>query len=107
MVESLFSYQSLSMSLGIYISVPFCRSKCTYCNFASGVFSARQMRQYAERIIADVSAIRMRAVEYGAEVPEQVDSIYLGGGTPSLLPPEELKKLLFQVREQFTILPQA
>ncbi len=43
-----------SMHLGIYISVPFCRSKCTYCNFASGVFSAGQMGRYVERLIEDM-----------------------------------------------------
>src|SRR6185312_15958125 len=66
------------MSLGIYISVPFCRSKCTYCNFASGVFSAAQMGQYVERLIADMRAMRAFAAEHGAEIPEPVDTIYLG-----------------------------
>ncbi len=95
------------MSLGIYISVPFCRSKCTYCNFASGVFSAAQMGQYVERLIADMRGMRTFAAEHGADIPEPVDSIYLGGGTPSLLPPEELKKLLFYLREEFKTLPRA
>ena len=92
---------------GLYISVPFCRSKCTYCNFASGVFSAAQMGQYIDRLIADMRAIRALAGEHGAEIPEPVDTIYLGGGTPSLLPPEELKKLLFQVRQEFKVVPRA
>ena len=42
-----------------------------------------------------------------AEIPETVDSIYLGGGTPSLLPPDELKKLFFALRQEFKILPKA
>ncbi len=109
------------MSLGMYISVPFCRSKCTYCNFASGVFSAAQMGQYVERLIADMRAIRALAAEHGAlpqdanigrlgdpiDIPEPVDTIYLGGGTPSLLPPDELKKLLFYLRQEFKTLPRA
>lgn len=95
------------MTLGIYISVPFCRSKCTYCNFASGVFSAGQMGRYVERIAEDVQWLRAHAGDVGAAVPETVDSIYLGGGTPSLLPAEELKKLFFAVRQQFKILPKA
>ncbi len=93
------------MPLGIYISVPFCRSKCTYCNFASGVFAAAQMGRYVERVIEDMRGIRAYAVQLGAEVPETVDSIYLGGGTPSLLPAEELKKLFFALRQEFKILP--
>lgn len=95
------------MSPGIYISVPFCRSKCTYCNFASGVFSAAQMGQYIERLIADMRAMRAFATEHGAQIPEPIDSIYLGGGTPSLLPPDELKKLLFHLRQEFKVLPRA
>jgi oxygen-independent coproporphyrinogen-3 oxidase len=91
------------MSLGIYISVPFCRSKCTYCNFASGVFSAAQMGRYVERIGEDMHSFHAFAAEQGAEVPETVDSIYLGGGTPSLLPPDELKKLFFTLRQEFKI----
>ncbi len=96
-----------SMQTGIYISVPFCRSKCTYCNFASGVFSAVQMGRYVERIGEDMRAFRAYAAELGAEIPQTVDSIYLGGGTPSLLPPEELKKLFFTLRQEFKITPLA
>jgi oxygen-independent coproporphyrinogen-3 oxidase len=96
-----------SMHSGIYISVPFCRSKCTYCNFASGVFSAAQMGRYVERLIEDMRGIRPYVAQLGAEIPETVDSVYLGGGTPSLLPPEELKKLFFSIRQEFTVLPKA
>jgi oxygen-independent coproporphyrinogen-3 oxidase len=103
-VEALFNK---SMHSGIYISVPFCKSKCTYCNFASGVFSAGQMGRYVERLIEDMRGIRGYAAQLGAEIPETVDSIYMGGGTPSLLPPEELKKLFFAIRQEFKILPKA
>lgn len=93
------------MPLGIYISVPFCRSKCTYCNFASGVFSAAQMGRYVDRLSADMKTMRALAAEHGAEIPEPVDTIYLGGGTPSLLPPDELKKLFFNLRQEYKVLP--
>ena len=96
-----------SMHSGIYISVPFCRSKCTYCNFASGVFSAGQMERYVERVTEDIQWLRAHADDLGATMPDSVDSIYLGGGTPSLLPPEELKKLFFILRQEFKILPKA
>jgi oxygen-independent coproporphyrinogen-3 oxidase len=95
------------MPFGLYISVPFCRSKCTYCNFASGVFSATQMGRYVERLIEDMRGIRAYAAPLGTEIPETADSIYLGGGTPSLLPPEELKKLFFALRQEFNVLPKA
>jgi oxygen-independent coproporphyrinogen-3 oxidase len=95
------------MHSGIYISVPFCKSKCTYCNFASGVFSAGQMGRYVERLIEDIQWLRTHASDLGAALPETVDSIYMGGGTPSLLPAEELKKLFFAVRQEFKVLPKA
>ncbi len=72
-------------SLGIYISVPFCRAKCTYCNFASGVSSVSAHEQYVARVCGEIRSVRQRLG--GAAIPEQVDSIYLGGGTPSVLSP--------------------
>ena len=95
------------MSSGIYISVPFCRSKCTYCNFASGVFSSSQMERYVERLCADISDCRNLGGLHGAVVPKRVDSIYLGGGTPSLLPPEQLTKLFAAIAKQFEVAPDA
>lgn len=96
-----------SMHSGIYISVPFCRSKCTYCNFASGVFSAAQMGRYVERTTEDIHGFGAYVAQVGAALPDSVDSIYLGGGTPSLLPADELKKLFFAVRQHFKVLPKA
>src|SRR6476469_4578404 len=96
-----------SMHSGIYISVPFCRSKCTYCNFVSGVFSAGQMGRYVDRVAEDIQWLRGHAGDLGVAMPEIVDSIYMGGGTPSLLPPEELKKLFFTLRQEFKVLPKA
>src|SRR5258708_5085013 len=95
------------MSLGIYISVPFCRTKCTYCTVASGVFAASQMGRYVERLGADMNACRTFAAQHGAEIPGPVDSIFLGGGTPSLLEPEQLKKLFLFLGNEFVVAPQA
>ncbi len=69
---------------GIYISFPFCRQKCTYCNFASGVFSEQLMDDYLEALRAEIRA---------AEIP-QADTLYVGGGTPSLLDIPRLGRLL-------------
>ena len=49
-------------SLGIYISVPFCRAKCSYCNFASGVSSASAHAQYVARVCAEIRSVRQRPV---------------------------------------------
>jgi oxygen-independent coproporphyrinogen III oxidase len=92
-------------SLGIYISVPFCRAKCTYCNFASGVSSVSAHEQYVARVCAEIRGVRQRLG--GALIPEQVDSIYLGGGTPSVLSPALLGKLAHTLRKEFEVTPGA
>jgi putative oxygen-independent coproporphyrinogen III oxidase len=90
-------------SLGIYISVPFCRSKCTYCNFASGVYPASEHARYIERVIRDMALSREWAEKIGLALPRTVDSVYLGGGTPSLLAPELIEQLFKAMREHFTV----
>jgi putative oxygen-independent coproporphyrinogen III oxidase len=90
-------------SLGIYISVPFCRSKCTYCNFASGVFPSSYMERYIERVREDLQA----AVSAHTGMQRVADTIYLGGGTPSLLPPELLKTLFQAIHEHFQVISDA
>lgn len=94
-------------SLGIYISVPFCRSKCTYCNFASGVFPVAQQGRYVDRVAAEIAGAREFAGEIGAILPEMVDSVYLGGGTPSILAPELLRRLFAAIRSGFEVAPDA
>jgi putative oxygen-independent coproporphyrinogen III oxidase len=92
-------------SLGIYISVPFCRAKCTYCNFASGVSSVSAHAQYVARVCAEIRTVRQRLGV--ALIPEQVDSIYLGGGTPSVLSPALLGELARTLRQEFEVTPGA
>ena len=91
------------MSLGIYISVPFCRTKCSFCNFASGVFSRAIFDRYVGQVCAEMAASRAMAAELGGRVEQGVDSIYLGGGTPSVLAPDQLERLFKAVRENFAV----
>jgi oxygen-independent coproporphyrinogen-3 oxidase len=90
-------------SLGIYISVPFCRSKCSYCNFASGVFPSAYHERYVAQVVAQIGSARGFSSELRAELPRAVDSIYLGGGTPSLLEPGLLRQLFQAVRGEFQV----
>lgn len=70
---------------GVYISYPFCRQKCTFCNFASGVSSSDTRRRYEEALLNEVRG-------YNWEwLPE---TLYFGGGTPSLMPFEFMRELL-------------
>jgi len=94
-------------TLGLYLSIPFCKSKCTYCNFASGVFPASYFDRYVDRLLEDLHAIRQKAASWDAELPEVVDTIYLGGGTPSLLPPDLINRLFSAIRRDFAVVPTA
>lgn len=94
-------------ALGIYISVPFCRSKCTYCNFASGVYPASDHSRYVDRLVDDLRAAPSWAGQMGAELPRRVDTVYLGGGTPSLLAPELIARLFAAMRAEFSLEPDA
>ena len=94
-------------TLGLYLSVPFCRSKCTYCNFASGVYPASEHGRYVERLIAELRHAQSWAASLRAELPERVDSVYFGGGTPVLLGPQLLTAIFTAIREEFTLDAQA
>jgi oxygen-independent coproporphyrinogen III oxidase len=92
-------------SLGIYVSVPFCRAKCSYCNFASGVSAVSAHAQYVSRVCEQIRRVRQAVSE--AAIPGQVDSLYFGGGTPSTLSPALLGEIVQTLRQEFTVLPGA
>ena len=94
------------MPLGIYISVPFCRTKCSYCNFASDVFSRAVFERYVDRLCVDIAKAKQTAREMGGRLEEQVDSIYLGGGTPTVLDATQLQRMFDAVRAQFRVAPE-
>jgi len=88
-------------ALGIYISIPFCRSKCTYCNFASGVYPASEHARYVGRLVGDLESAGVWAGQINVNLPRRVDSVYLGGGTPSLLAPDLIYHLFTTIRANF------
>jgi oxygen-independent coproporphyrinogen III oxidase len=91
------------VSLGIYISVPFCRTKCSYCNFASDVFLRAGFERYVARVCADIENASATAQEMGGQIEREVDSIYLGGGTPTVLQGEQLERMFDAVRAHFRV----
>jgi oxygen-independent coproporphyrinogen-3 oxidase len=91
------------MSLGLYISVPFCRTKCSYCNFASDVFSKSAYENYVARLVEDIANSRRLAADLDCVLEETADSVYLGGGTPSILEAAQLLRVFAGVRDHFTI----
>jgi len=94
-------------ALGVYISIPFCRSKCTYCNFASGVYPASEHERYVRRLVEDLGQAGAWAKSMAVDLPRRVDSVYLGGGTPSLLAPELVAQLFAALRSRFQLAPDA
>jgi oxygen-independent coproporphyrinogen-3 oxidase len=91
------------MPLGIYISVPFCRTKCSYCNFASDVFSRAVFEKYVDRVCADIENAPRAAAEMGGRMGHEVDSIYLGGGTPTVLETVQLERIFAVARANFEV----
>ena len=94
------------MPLGLYLSVPFCRTKCTYCNFASDVFSRAVFERYIDRVCADIHTTLDSAGRMGARLEREADSVYLGGGTPTVLDSHQLERLFVTVRQNFRLLPE-
>ena len=90
-------------TLGVYISVPFCKAKCTFCNFASGAFGLERMDGYVDSLVDEIRAARGVAAGFGAELPVGVDSVYFGGGTPSLLEPRQLQRIFAALRGEFEV----
>ncbi|HEY6268997.1 MAG TPA: radical SAM family heme chaperone HemW [Candidatus Acidoferrum sp.] len=116
--------------IGIYVQVPFCQTKCTYCNFHTGVVATSRFAPYVEAVCGEIRGhgelLRAAGISWGSgpsaslgvnewrvtrhggqasgeqEGPEfVVDTVYIGGGTPSLLNPVHLQNLLDVIRETF------
>src|SRR6201997_1567193 len=95
-----------SMSLGTYIQVPFCQTRCSYCNFHTGVVSSSRFAPYALAVQTEIREHEKRLAQAGVLVPGgfsqlTVDTVYFGGGTPSLLDPAHLQSVLTAIRETF------
>jgi oxygen-independent coproporphyrinogen-3 oxidase len=95
------------MPLGLYIAVPFCRTKCTYCNFASDVFSRAVFENYVSRLCAEIRQARATAQNMGGAFESTADSVYLGGGTPTLLDVAQLQRIFVIIRQNFELAPDA
>jgi oxygen-independent coproporphyrinogen-3 oxidase len=92
--------------LGIYVQVPFCQTKCTYCNFHTGVVSSARFAPYVESVCGEIAGHRPLYEAAGISLPAGladavVDTMYIGGGTPSLLDPGHLRRIVDAVRGNF------
>jgi oxygen-independent coproporphyrinogen-3 oxidase len=82
---------------GIYIHIPFCRSRCSYCDFATGIYESELASAYVQAIGKEIREWQR------VETPPTVDTIYFGGGTPSTLSPDQLRYILATVYDRFTV----
>ena len=83
-------------SIGLYIHVPFCVRKCNYCDFCS--FDLKQVnwrKEYLDRLCDEIASYAGRNI--------RLDSIFIGGGTPSLLTPDEMRRIVAEVKKSFVI----
>ncbi len=88
---------------GLYLSIPFCRAKCTYCNFASGVFPLSEHARYVARLCAELDGAHERARQEGWQLPRRLGSVYLGGGTPSTLEPGLLQQIFAAIWRNWNV----
>lgn len=83
---------------GVYIHIPFCRTKCDYCNF----FSLASQRGKVEIAAVICGEIKLQSAYLGSEI---VSSIYFGGGTPTLLPESDIASILNEIKREFRLSP--
>ena len=86
-------------TLGLYIHIPFCSAICNYCNFNRGLFDADQKRRYVEALLREIEQAGVKV----CTTPATADTIYFGGGTPSLLEPSEVARIIDACRDAFDV----
>src|ERR1044071_8985531 len=84
----------LASVLGLYVHIPFCSAICNYCNFNRGLFDAALKERYVAAVLRDIATQGDGSA---------ADTIYFGGGTPSLLEPSEIASIIRTCREAFLV----
>lgn len=85
------------MTAGVYLHIPFCKSRCSYCDFATDVYRNNDaVERYVDALCSEIRKSK-------CEIQNLADTIYFGGGTPSLLTPSQLERILKTVTTTFDI----
>ena len=87
--------------LEIYIHIPFCIKKCSYCDFLSGPATEQTVESYMAALFAEIEG------KSGKYRDRRVVSVFIGGGTPSRLTGEQMGKLMACIRRHFSLAPAA
>ncbi|MCM1468576.1 MAG: radical SAM family heme chaperone HemW [Alistipes sp.] len=85
--------------LGLYVHIPFCVKKCRYCDFLSGPYDEGERARYVKALVAEIAQKAEQFKDYS------VDTIYIGGGTPSLLTAEQIAGIMETIRERYRLEP--
>ena len=83
--------------LGLYVHIPFCVKKCNYCDFLSAPAGKEEQERYIEAICREIKGYAEQAKDY------LVETIYFGGGTPSVLETEQIGRILKAIKEVFLV----
>src|SRR5437667_9548224 len=99
--------------LGLYVHIPFCSAICNYCNFNRGLFDAAQKTRYVDALVQEIGGPKRAAPQTDVarqtdvgrpfQGRQQADAIYFGGGTPSLLDPSEVARIIAACRDAFDV----
>ena len=97
--DGLFSLKDFTMNLGIYLHIPYCLHKCGYCDFNSHPENREEASKYVDALLQELKAYSRSLRDYS------IPTLYMGGGTPTLLPPSQLKRILLTVFQNFDLTP--
>src|SRR5688572_5890534 len=103
-----------TMAAGIYIHIPFCKSRCSYCDFATDVYrSSEAVERYVNALVKEISDFgfqtsdsenKKQKTKNQSPMPQDpVETLYFGGGTPSLLSAGQLEKILGAIHKKFAV----
>jgi len=84
-------------SAGLYLHIPFCRSRCSYCDFATGMYEGATAERYVRALCLEIETWRE------VETPAPADTVYFGGGTPSLLTAAQIETILKTIQQRFNV----
>jgi oxygen-independent coproporphyrinogen-3 oxidase len=79
---------------GVYLHIPFCLSRCSYCDFATDIYRSELAEKYVDALCLEIERFSLK---------QNIDTIYFGGGTPSLLTPTQIEKILSSVQKKFDV----
>jgi len=87
----------MKQDLGLYLHIPFCAKKCAYCDFLSWAAKENEQERYVQALLQEINAYQEFAKKY------EVSTIFLGGGTPSILTGQQIRQIMEAIRENFAI----